>query len=223
MFFGVCVAASIWMPWQWQNDFVRLLAWGVTGLGVSVMTYGLLSSGGASGLAVLADPQNRLSLPNLVIVCWFVVIVSAYLAAALFNFHLWDGSSPDLPLDIKIPASIWVLAGISVSHLAGTNIVVENKKLSRTLAVNAKASDARPVDMFSYDEVGAANKLDLTAVQYLLFQIAAVIVYSVALGMLMFKTDVSKPILQFPIIPDGFLALLGVSAAGNLVNRAVPR
>jgi hypothetical protein len=221
-----CIAIATAMPWLWPNLYTRLLAWAVLMVGTSLFAYAFLSSAGNRGRAVLVDPNNRLSLPNVVTLCWFVVLVSAYLAAALFNMHFWVGGTDPLPLNITIPAGVWVLAGITVAHLAGTSVIGYQKKLAEAqhpLRKHASASDANFSDLVTYDEADAGDKMDLTSLQQLLFQIAAVVVYAVALGVLMAKTDITKPLLAFPTIPDGFLALLGVSAAGNLVNRAIPR
>jgi hypothetical protein len=78
-------------------------------------------------------------------------------------------------------------------------------------------------DLVTYDERGLEDRTDMAAVQQLLFQVAAVIVYIVALGRLMFATDAQTPILAFPVIPEGFLALLGVAQLTALINRAIPR
>jgi len=239
--FVIGVAIAIAMPWASPNVYTRLLAWGVMLIATAVLTYAVLSSAGESGAAVLANTSNHLSLPNVITLCWFVVLVSAYLAVALFNMHFWIPGDPcdpcdacdpcnpckiPLSLDIDIPNGVWVLAGITVTHLAGTSVIRYQKKLAEAqnpLRALKDASPAKFSDLVTYDEASAGDAMDLTSVQHLMFQIAAVVVYAIALGVLMAKTDIAKAITVFPDIPAGFLALLGVSAAGNLVNRAVPR
>src|SRR5689334_13419154 len=92
-----------------------------------------------------------------------------------------------------------------------------------TLYVPKDVANARAVDFVAYDELGVQDKVDLAALQKLLFQISAVIVYAVALGRLIYSIPVTDPITAFPPIPEGFLALLGVSTATAAVNRSLPR
>lgn len=224
--FLICVAFAIAVPWHWPNSYTRLLAWAAMIGGTSYLTCAILGSDGDGPIAALTDVRNRLSLPNMITLGWFVVLVSAYLSDVLFNLHLWKGGPEPLPINIVVPPAIWVMAGITVAHLVGTNVIINQKiRAAGQSPVRRRTSarDATFSDLVTYDEARAADTLDLTAVQHLLFQLAAIVVYAVALGWQMGKTDPWTSILEFPVIPDGFLALLGVSAAGNLVNRAIPR
>jgi len=131
-----------------------------------------------------------------------VTIVSAYVSCAAWNTVLWiPNPATPLPISIDVPASIWVLAGIVSTHLVGNALI-----LSRS----------------SSGELTAEGS-DLLNLQVLLFQLAAIVVYIVALGRMIFATDPNVPIAQFPIIPSGFLALLGITTGTALAKQAIPK
>jgi hypothetical protein len=223
---SVTIAAALQMQNSWQSQFLRLIAWGVVTIGVVLVVATIPSDNKPTLRTALLDSRNRYSLPNLITVCWFVTIVSAYLSTALGNIHLWDPSKTNsLPISIIVPNSIWVLAGIVGVSVVGTNIIISEKMKSTGSGVYkpATTADAKMSDLVTYDEDSVRDKTDLAALQQLLFQIVAVIVYVVALGRLMVSTGPAKTITEFPVIPEGFLALLGVSTLTALANRAIPR
>lgn len=265
LWFIICIVVAGTLPIypQAQLGTVRLVAWAVIASGVLATALQIRSGNPFNTSAVLADRRNRYSLPNLITLVWFVVIVSAYLATALWNIgvsgkEVWqaiatnaqiDGKSPVLPIAIEIPAAIWVLAGIVGVGLVGAGAIVsakDNQPLgpqhiaaatAMSLAgggpvpalpprspvfMRPLASEARLADLVTYDEIGVQDKPDLAALQHLMFQIAAVLVYAVALGREMY-TMPNGIVTAFPTIPEGFLALLGVSGLTALGNRAVPR
>jgi hypothetical protein len=74
-----------------------------------------------------------------------------------------------------------------------------------------------------HDETELQDKVDLSSVQQLLFQLAALVIYVVALGRLMAETAGNAQINAFPGIPEGFLALLGISTLTALTYKAVPK
>lgn len=241
--FVLALVAACVLPHLFPTAIVRLITWAIVAIGVVLILTAIEGSVSSPIRHLLIDERNRYSLPNLVTLAWFVTIVSAYLSTALWNLWTWkpERSAP-LPIAITIPPSIWVLAGIVSTGLIGTGIIIGTKKAasgSRTgasdadlhareagrhsLFVRGSEDEATASDLVTYDERGVEETTDLAAVQQLLFQVAAVIVYIVALGRLMFATDAQTPILTFPVIPEGFLALLGVAQLTALINRAVKR
>lgn len=241
--FALTVVLGFVLPFVWHGGYGRLGAWLVVAVGVLAAVVGFTPDRGGTLAAVLIDDRNRFSQPALITLTWFVVVISAYLACALWNVAIWQPTpGTPLPIGITVPASVWVLAGIVGTDLVGTGIILEQKRRNRTpsAAVTARVqqagmtttgtvlqraspADARVDDLVTHDEPLASETPDLGAVQKLLFQIAAAIIYTAALGRLIYLTPAADAITAFPEIPEGFLALLGVSTATALVNRAVPR
>jgi hypothetical protein len=241
--FVASVAVSFAFGFFVQNSYGRLAAWLIVVGGV-LAAVAAIPKEGPSLRAVLVDERNRYSQPALITLAWFVVIVSAYLACALWNVALWIPSpTTPLPIEIKVPPTVWVLAGIvgvdviaasiivtqkgwrapSASHLAEAQRIGQPVPEAGTLFVRGRPADAEGVDFIAYDELGVQETVDLAALQKLLFQITAVIVYAVALGRLIYSMPVRDAISGFPPIPEGFLALIGVSTATAVINRAIPR
>ena len=241
--FIAAVVLSIVFAFIWHDPYGRLISWFVVAGGVVAAVSAFSPSGGSLSRGVLIDERNRYSQPALITISWFVVIVSAYLACAIWNVALWIPSPTNpLPVEISSPPEIWVLAGIVGVDLIAANVILNQKtrrvpSLSHedeahrlglttsagTLFVRPRAAEAQLLDLVAYDELAVQETPDLAALQKLLFQITAVIVYAVALGRLIFSTPVGDSISQFPAIPEGFLALLGVSTATAIVNRTIPR
>src|SRR5262245_19110910 len=225
----------------WRNSCTRLVGWLLVAVGVVLLVM-LLSKSTISLRRLLIDERNRYSQPMLITIVWFVIVVSAYLACALWNVALWTPSSRSpLPVEITVPAAVWVLAGIIGVDFILSRVIL-NEKRKRTPSTRqlneAKQSnwnhdgvlflrnlptDAEAGDLVNYDELSYQDSPDLAAIHKLLFQIAAVVVYAVALGRLIFLTDPATSISAFPSIPEGFLALLGVSTGVALANRNIPR
>ncbi|MEZ5762787.1 MAG: hypothetical protein R3D69_00080 [Xanthobacteraceae bacterium] len=238
VFLTAIVTAAI-LP-MFPSGYTRLIGWAVVAGAVLAVVW-TISQSNSRTLVFLVDERNRYELTQLITLAWFVVIVSAYLACALWNIQLWDGRDPRLPIAINVPATVWSLAGIVGVGLVGAGIIKAVKREraaqphhqaaatslklrppAHPLFIRASRHDAEAIDLVSYDELGVQDKIDLAALQQLLFQIAAVIIYGVALGRQMFLRP-TETITAFPEIPEGFVALLGVSTLTALANRAVPR
>lgn len=81
--------------------------------------------------------------------------------------------------------------------------------------------DSRMADLFQGDEIGNQAKLDLGKVQMFFFTLVLVFVYIV-----MFVHQFSQStglITEFPRLDQSMIALLGISHAGYLMNKAVPK
>ncbi len=75
-------------------------------------------------------------------------------------------------------------------------------------------------DLFKGDEVSNAAQLDLGKVQMFYFTLILVFAYGVQLGSLFL--DSSGVVENLPVLSTGMLALLAISHAGYLTNKAVP-
>lgn len=191
---------------------------------------------------ILIDARNVVSLSRFQMVAWTVVVLSAYLTAALYNIYI----GVDEPLAIGLPKELWLAMGISTASLVGTPMVLAPKKtqdtnfkaLQDTLALSGQAladakvqgqvlgnsdpSLAKWSDMITGDEVTNGAHVDLAKVQMLFFTLAIVVAYVFALWRI-FKYAQPDGITDFPMLDDSTLALLGISHSGYLINKAVPR
>ena len=97
-----------------------------------------------------------------------------------------------------------------------------------TLYANAKVSDAQLTDMFEGDELIDTARIDLAKVQMFYFTIIAAICFFVMVFNLMLQGQAAlaagKPYLEhLPLLPDGFVAVLGISHAGYLTSKSISR
>jgi hypothetical protein len=88
------------------------------------------------------------------------------------------------------------------------------------LLANKSIDDASWGDVFKGDEVGNGAHLDLSKLQMFFFTLIIVLAYAVAIGQV-FEAAATK-VDAFPVLDPGVLALLGISHAGYLANKAVP-
>jgi hypothetical protein len=207
--------------------------------------FGIIAGNGITGqwLGLLIDTRNKVSLARFQVVLWTVLILSAYLTGVMVNVDL---KRPE-PLSIAIPPDLWVLMGISTTSLIGSPLILSAKKARESkeldkqraldaltrqsvdtdkvtivgqLVVNQTPESARLADMFQGSETGNVGLLDLGKVQMFFFTLILVLAYASALSTL-FQQN-TEPILALPVIDGGMLALLGISHAGYLVNKALP-
>jgi hypothetical protein len=147
---------------------------------------------------------------------------------------------------IAIPTAVWLLLGISLSSLAGSPLILSYKKEqppseeqkaktiealkqqkvdpatleSKGLVIaKREPKDASIADFFRGEETGNAARLDLGRVQLLFFMIGVLVAYAIALGA---RFRLVGPIHEFPDLDTSLAALLGVSNAGYLLNKAAP-
>jgi hypothetical protein len=85
--------------------------------------------------------------------------------------------------------------------------------------VNQSPEEAQWTDLFMGEEAGNAAWLDLGKVQMFFFTIILAFAYAVNLGELFQDAGIIN---EFPTFDDGMVALLGISHAGYLTNKAIP-
>lgn len=219
--------------WMWFGTMALLTLFGIiAGQGVT-----------GQGLGLLIDTRNKTSLARFQMVVWTILILSAYLTAVMVNVDL---KQPE-PLAIAIPPDLWLLMGISTTSLIGSPLILSAKKAREVkepdkqralnalvrqavdtdkvtiigqLVVNQTPEVARLADMFQGSETGNVGLLDLGKVQMFFFTLIIVLAYASALSALFQQGR--GPIQALPVIDGGMLALLGISHAGYLVNKALP-
>jgi len=97
-----------------------------------------------------------------------------------------------------------------------------------TLYANTHLSDARLTDMFEGDELIDTARIDLAKVQMFYFTLIAAICFFVMVFNLLIQGKAmlaqGKPYLDhLPLLPDGFVAVLGISHAGYLTSKGIGR
>ena len=107
---------------------------------------------------------------------------------------------------------------------------VEEKKIEDhregTLYANPSKDDARFTDLFQGDEIGNTTHVDLAKVQMFLFTVVALGAFAamIAKGLRHLPADPAKlaeALKQLPLLPEGLVAILGISHAGYLANKTV--
>jgi hypothetical protein len=245
---GIVLIGVLPKPSGDQLGPTRMAAW--VGIMALLLIFAILAGRLVSGnwRGVLIDEVNRISLSRLQLLLWTVLILSAFLEAALSNVRL---AGEEAPLSLGMPAEVWGLLGISTASLVGSPLILNNKKqpdpgtahrarvewsavkgMDQAEAVpgqkakvvgarigNATPADATWGDMFRGDVVGS-SLLDLAKVQMFFFTLILVLAYGVALAN-MFITTVEPKIASFPELDPGMVALLGISHTGYLVDKGV--
>ena len=176
---------------------------------------------GVTGLArgVLIDERHRITLGRLQMLLWSILVLSAYMAAALANIGRDAGS----PLRVDIPSELWLAMGISTASLIAAPAALQYKERrfqSSKLHNWATEEESRFSDLFRGEEVADRDHLDLGKVQMTLFTVVLVLGYALAVGDML--SESSAPFTTLPAIDDGVVTLLAISHAGYLAKKAAP-
>lgn len=193
---------------------------------------------------VLIDSGNKISLARLQMVLWTFLILSGFLTAVLVNIHR---GKPD-PLGIELDPELWALLGISTVSLVGSPLIKNNKKAEQTnetaktqtmmmmdaqgidsrnveaegqILTNRRPADARWTDIFKGEETGNSAHLDLGKIQMFFFTLIIWFAYALTFGQQL-QNSVPAGFSAFPTLDKGMVALLGISHAAYLANKAVP-
>src|SRR3990172_7265577 len=110
-------------------------------------------------------------------------------------------------------------AAEKAARLTGEAATAVEQNREGTLYANENAKDARFEDMFQGDEVGNTGHLDLAKVQMFFFTLVAAVVYCASLVKIVTAGQPGTSAL--PTLSEGFIAMMGISHAGYLVNKAV--
>ncbi len=164
---------------------------------------------------LLVDERNKISLSRFQMVLWLLIVLSAFLAIALINMRI-DALNA---LAINVPIELWALMGISTTSLIGSPLALSTKR--NQVMSNDTRYAARWSDMFMGEEAANEGRLDVGKVQMFYFTIILAVAYIGALAVMFLNS--SKAIAGFPALNDGLVALLGISHAGYLINKTVPR
>jgi hypothetical protein len=203
-----------------------------------------------SVLGILINQRNLMSLARFQMVVWTVIVLAAYLTFAIVRIKALatgslNGEPITDPLDIVIDWHLWALLGISTTSMVGAPLILSTKQdktpapsatekaaqmvnepaqeiennRQGTLYANASIADARLTDLFQGDELTNTAQIDLAKVQMFYFTIIAAICFFVMVFdvLVVGKSDLGT----LPLLPDGFVAILGISHAGYLTSKSI--
>ncbi len=196
-----------------------VLAWLV--IAALMAAFAAVAGHGVTGLArgVLVDERHRVTLGRLQMLLWTILVLSAYMAAALANIGR-DGRSP---LAVDIPNELWLAMGISTASLVAAPAALQYKERrfeAATLHNRPNEADSRFSDLFRGEEVADCDHLDLGKVQMFLFTVVLVLGYGLAVGDML--TETTAPFTSLPAVDEGVVTLLAISHAGYLAKKAAP-
>jgi hypothetical protein len=241
----VGISSSLVLSWLGLPPTPGLVAWliimGLIGASIVLIGHGI--TGQITGF--LIDPRNKMSLSRLQLSLWTTVVLSAFLTIAIIN--LTSGYAD--PLNIEVPLEIWGLLGISTGSLVGAGIIKSNRPDEGVQAPNPQAGgvsavsapnlqaevpapdpnnlqarnenpqQARVSDFFTGELIASQHHLELGKVQMFFFTLIVIVAYATDIGREF--TSGAEFITKLPDLSAGIVALLGISHAGYLANKAV--
>ncbi len=120
-----------------------VLAWGIVALvSLLVLTVAGRQING-HWLGILIDTRNKYSLARLQISLWTIMVLSAFLAMALYRVRNTFGPGAPLnheeALDIRFPEELLLAMGISAASFAGATLIKSNKT-TRQITIEARTT-----------------------------------------------------------------------------------
>lgn len=226
---GFFVWMAVWRPWG------LYASWVVTMGALTVFT--LLVGRGVTGAwkGAFVDERLRMSLSQLQMIVWTIVIVGAFGTMAIARAQV----DPVTAMDIRVPETVWVLLGISTTSLIGSPLIKNAKKDTPTNSVKAdslvKAQGANAddvtiegqvvmnksihqaslADVFMGETVENFTLLDIGKMQMFFFTVVLVLAYTTAISAQMRAGELAS----LPDVGAGMLPLLGISHAGYLMSK----
>jgi hypothetical protein len=238
----VCVAAVAIAPRFAAQNAIAVLWVEVAALTALMIAVGTSVTQRFWG--ILINERNVMSLSRFQAVLWTVLILADY--ATILLGRAWQGMSLVDAKDLLRP-DLLALMGISYASAVGTSIVHANKSGKPTPATavadaqanlndttgsftaaqgvmykNKDVSDASVGDMFQGDELVDAHATDLSKVQMFFFTIVSAVVF-LGTADAMFTNMKSIGDVLIPQLPENLIALMGISHAAYLGNKAVTR
>lgn len=226
--------------WAWIVTLVMFIAF--------TMAVGVAIQGRPDG--ILIDSRNRISLSKFQAVAWSLIVLSAFFTAAIYRIGMGFTDALDMKLPGELLAAMGIaatsLAATPVVLSLKTTETANPEKVEETAdklgddakdvvprgAVYARryARDAEWMDMFRGEEVSNAATPDLSKLQQFLITAVVLIAYGASLwqgfAAPKFLTDESTApawFSAFPPLSETMVWLIGISHAGYLAYKAVPR
>jgi hypothetical protein len=196
-----------------------VLAWVL--IAALMACFAVVAGHGVTGLArgVLIDERHRITLGRLQMLLWTILVLSAYMAAALANI----GRGAARPLDVEIPSELWLTMGISTASLIAAPAALQFKERRHGGALLHSwetEKESRLSDLFHGEEEADHDHLDLGKVQMFLFTVVLILGYGLAVGDMLDES--TAPFAALPAVDEGVVTLLAISHAGYLTRKALP-
>ena len=195
-----------------------VLAWLL--IAALMAAFAAVAGHGVTGLArgVLIDERHRITLGRLQMLLWTVLVLSAYMAAALANI----GRGAASPLNVDIPSELWLTMGISTASLLAAPAALQYKERRHKSALHhwETEEESRFSDLFRGEEEADQDHLDLGKVQMFLFTVVLILGYGLAVGDMLDES--TAPFTALPALDEGVVTLLAISHAGYLTRKALP-
>lgn len=180
----------------------------------------------------LIDERNRYSLSRLQLVCWTVLVMSAFLVMALARVF----TGIDNALAIAWPEVLLGILGISAGTTVGAQMIKSNKATQTVtttvtgspaakalvggplLATNPDAHQASWMDFFLGDEQGDKDSISIGKFQLVVFTLVGIVTYAFAIGGYLYNRQPTN-MTTLPPLQSGLLWVLGISGAGYLGQK----
>lgn len=246
---GMAALGLLGPGWGWNNLATWLVNMALFMAAVAVAGHGVV---GRWAGALIDDRNKMSLARLQMVIWSAVILSAFLTAGLHNVRVLLNSQQPFEPLSITLPGQLWLMMGISTTALVGSPLLKNMKRdrdadgaqrertmaalarqrgwpldkahervfMSGQIVCNHDPRDAQVSDFFKGEEAGNAAQLDLARMQMFFFTVALVVVYAVALGSLFAKGG--GVISRFPEIDPSMAALLGISNAGYLANKAVP-
>jgi hypothetical protein len=210
-----------------------------------VITLGYRISGRPAG--ILINERNLMSLSRFQMVVWTIIILGAFITIAVERIKAKNPDALNIGLDPRLWALMGIstasLIGTPLIQSTKTSKEPDDKVAQKTadqtgetkdnvvnnahgtLYSNPSIADASFSDIFEGDEIGNTMYVDLSKVQMFFFTIVAalsyvVILYQIVLGTGKDQSTLTGANFDFPVLSQGFIAILGISHAGYLVSKS---
>src|ERR1041384_824135 len=210
-----------------------------------VITLGYRISGRPAG--ILINERNLMSLSRFQMVVWTIIILGAFITIAVERIKAKNPDALNIGLDPRLWALMGIstasLIGTPLIQSTKTSKEPDDKVSQKTadqtgetkdnvvnnahgtLYSNPSIADASFSDIFEGDEIGNTMYVDLSKVQMFFFTIVAalsyvVILYQIVLGTGKDQSTLTGANFDFPVLSQGFIAILGISHAGYLVSKS---
>jgi hypothetical protein len=204
-----------------------------------------------SGLFI--DQRNKISLSRFQLVLWTALLLSGFLVAVLINLCLGIKDPLFVTMDQQLWALMGISGtSLVAAGLIQTNKrnqkpksgdaesrfreaiddpkakSAEDSSATRTrvegvLVENTSAESASWLDMFMGDEVGNGAWLDIGKIQMFVFTLIVWFTYAAALANKIAFATQESGLKEFPALDNGIVALLAISHAAYIGNKAVPQ
>ena len=202
-------------------------------------------------LGFLINERKLMSLSRFQMAVWTVLIISAYLVIALVRAKAGVPNPLVISIDWQVWTLLGIsttsLIGTPLLNESkrnkqpgttdkpaveilekageafGENAAVVDRNRDGLLYGNSSVADARFTDLFEGDELGNTRFIELAQVQMFFFTVIVALVYGTELFQLISSDKLTAADIGLPLLPEGLLALMGISHAGYLGNKAIPR